>query len=178
MAWCLDPSEDPFAGVQPGAVDRQIPEIDAQHLPFRLRGLDSLAAVDGGVVQDHHARAVAGPGVAQAGDEVCCALGEGAVHLRAGGGQGRYLQAPVKGQQALHPVPFAGVPRRVSAQGPQLLALAGGVRNAQGRGHGQGHRTGTKAVSQPKPLSNPCQALTTEDPNRGETYACQYPFSE
>lgn len=146
MAWCLDPSEDPFAGIQPGAVDRQIPEMDAQHLPFRLRGLDPLAAVGGVVVQDYQARAVAGPGVAQAGDEVCCALGEGGRPPACRGRLGP-VQALVKGQQALHPVPFAGVPRRVSAQGPQLLALARDVRDAQGRGHGQGHRTGTKAVS-------------------------------
>ena len=51
--------EDPLDVVQFQTVGRQVPEMDTQCPQFRLCGLDLFALVDGGVVQDHHARPVA-----------------------------------------------------------------------------------------------------------------------
>ena len=42
------------------------------------------------------------------------------------------LPVAVEGQQALHPVPFAGVPCRVAAQDPQFLWHWQGVRETYG----------------------------------------------
>ena len=103
----LDPPENPLAVVQFRAVGRQIVQMDVLSCQLRGGRLDLPAAVDGGVVQDYHARAVAGagPGVAQEVDEVLGTLGEGSrplgqgrPDLRAGGRQDRQrVHAPAPG---------------------------------------------------------------------------------